>query len=238
MPMLNVAYGAGAFASNGSAVVAIRNGGGAGLLRSADGVAWSAVTDVSGSPFYPSSVVYRSDVGFIAVGGSAKNQAAAWTSPDGLEWTSATVKGGAAATGVALGTLNSGSDGLIAVGTSGGDPGLSYWVGTLSGSAGHRRVTFAPSTAAPLGSYAGSPAGDNPIGEFAADGTWILAWGARANSSTSQLWASRDGTHWTRVTVDGGFGSADIRAAHPVGDAVLFGTRAGTPDWMGSMAGG
>ena len=233
-----ISFRDGSIASDGDVLVAVRDDSLGGVITTNDGLSWALGTTTDGSSFFPNSVtVVRSAAfadSFVAVGSTKDGLPAAWSSADGIHWTPTLVKGAGAARGTALSELAAGRGGLVAMGTSGGTPGAptTLWVGSVVGG----RLVFAQSNADPLGVLADGEGAGGVLGTFTGDGDWLLAYGTRSGSTTPELWASPDGTHWTRVVINGELPSDDS-SAFAVGDVIVLGSRAGTTDFLATPAG-
>lgn len=226
--LLSTSNGGGIAAADGTVVV-VRDEQTPGVLVTTNGIAWKHGTTVDGSTFHPVDVAaFRG--GFVAVGSSGHGPAA-WTSPDGIEWRAAKVQPGREP--VTLMSVWAGRDGLAAESTTGGVPGMiSYWTGTVDASGG---LTFAPSSADPLGVSTTGEGAPSAEGMFTGDGTRILVWGTPGGGSGPQLWGSLEGRRWQRIAIVSG-ASLISEAAGPalIGGDVLFAD--GAAAWLGRPA--
>ena len=120
------------------------------------------------------------------------------------------------------------------MGTTGGTPGApgTFWVGSVVGG----RLVFAQSNADPLGVLADGEGSGSILGTFTGDGDWLLAYGTRSGSTTPELWASPDGTHWDLLLVKPSLPGV-LTAAYPVGDVILLSSGSGTTDVIAAPAG-
>jgi hypothetical protein len=174
--------------------------------------------------------------GFVAVGyagqpGSSSVRPRAWWSADGQHWSLAGV---AAKPGDGFVQVEAGHDGLIALSTQ---PGLTPGSSSIWSSADGR--SWALSDADPLGTITAGEGVGSAAGQFAGDGTRLLAYGTQhEGGGPVEYWVSSDGTHWTKLAL-GGAGSAalagdDQAAPFLMRDGLLFGGQAAS--WFGSAA--
>ena len=125
--------------------------------------------------------------GGVQPGPSGKS--AAWWSPDGQNWTKATVTGAATAT---LGYVYVGANGMVSIGTSASDTGSSAWTSTDG-------RTWRPVAVAPFAvPAAASDTTTVPSNQISDDGTRLVA--VSLNNSGLLLWESTDGVVWQRLT--------------------------------------
>jgi len=200
--------------------------GDAGRAFSADGTSWEELPDGSFPANFELSDVAALGSGLIAVGrqsltlnGQETSRPVALSSSDGRAWSLHVISTPSSESdpGETAGNLVAGAHGLIAVGHTGGDPGLVLWWSSTTGT-----TWSALSSYPPLGVWLGEGvgSGDIPNGYLLADGVRMLAY---RDGSTASACLSADGRTWQRINVGSGgpsstpgYGPGEMRMT-PVG---------------------
>ena len=190
---------------------------------------WSSVA-LPGSGAGQVSAVAAIGHGYVALDSSSPNtrQPHAWWSDDARHWTAASVQ---AAPGDDFTAVWPGISGVMAEST---ELGLAPGRPSLWFSSDGR--AWKVSQADPFGVVASGEGSGNPAGSFAADGTRLVGWGSKDDSSDDQTeyWTSFDGQHWTKLAQSGSqpLGLAGARQVFLMRDGILVSGDAGT--WFGS----
>jgi hypothetical protein len=206
-PAAPVALGLTALQGNARGFVGLVDDAKSTLVFSPDGETWATVELLAtgGTPRVAS--VAATAMGFVAVGDVTAGTAAAgvtlavsapapvsphaWLSADGSSWHEASVEQGVTES---LGSLSVGADGLIAIGFSGGTPGVAtYWT-SVDGTAW---VHGDP----PLGVVTQGEGVGSVNGAFLGDGTRLLVYGTTSEAGTTEWLTSSDGRTWTPLTI-------------------------------------
>jgi hypothetical protein len=180
---------------------------GAETAVSSDGVSWE-VLESSGFPAGDdarSGTMVAFGSGFVAVGernikigDEAGTQAIGYRSTDGRSWAATRmVIARPAEHGTGASSLVAGSAGLIAKGSTAGDPGAELWWSSPDGSTWTELLDYPP-----LGTWHGQAQGSGASenGTLVGNGDRMLAY---RSDSGEAAWTSFDGVTWEQLAVDG-----------------------------------
>lgn len=218
-------------AGNADGAIAVTN---VGLQFSSDCTTWQS--DVIFDPGATIRSLAAFGRGFVAVGDREDGPKptytpVAWWSADGREWSPAVITG-RSLDGLALSRVYAGSSGLIATSTMPGvTPGMTSFFTSSDGQSWNESNADDP-----LGLIASGQGTGSAAGQFAGDGTRLLAYGTQQRAvGPTEYWVSSDGTHWTKLELSGA-GAAPLVAddqAQPflMRDGIFFSGQAAS--WFG-----
>jgi hypothetical protein len=178
------------------------------IFISSDGAAWDDLPSSALPAGFHLGDIEGFGASFVAVGakqvttnGELASSTVALTSADGRHWEAHALGTGSLgpAAGVTAGNLVIGASGLMAVGSTGADPGLTVWWSSGDGVTWHQREGYPP-----LGIWNGQGAGsgDMPNGFLVGNGDRMLAY---RDDKVGGAWMSNNGASWVAIKVANGW---------------------------------